>query len=57
MSERIFRILTGVMMASVPVFAGVVPTPTAAPEPATVGLIGAGIAAVLGIRYYKSRKR
>ncbi len=39
----------------VPVFAGTaVP---AVPEPATMGLIGAGLATVLGIRYYRSRKR
>lgn len=40
-----------------PVFAGVVVNPTTAPEPATIGLIGAGLAAVVGIRYYRGRKR
>lgn len=46
----------GVLSAvSLPAFAGV-PAPVA-PEPATIGLIGAGVAAVLGIRYYRSRKR
>lgn len=46
----------GVLSAvSLPAFAGV--SAPVAPEPATIGLIGAGVAAVFGIRYYRSRKR
>ncbi len=40
---------------SLPLLAGT--PPAVAPEPATMGLIGAGLAAVVGIRYYRSRKR
>ncbi len=40
----------------VPVFAGTA-VGAVAPEPATMGLIAAGLGAVVGVRYYRSRKR
>ena len=52
---RIFMRIGVLGVVSLPAFAGVVTRVT--PEPATMGLIGAGVAAVLGIRYYRSRKR
>lgn len=52
---RIFARIGVLGALSLPAFAGVVVRVT--PEPATMGLIGAGVAAVLGIRYYRSRKR
>jgi hypothetical protein len=59
MNSRIGKFLrfgVGIAMC-LPALAGSVVVPTVAPEPATIALIGTGIAAVAGVRYYRSRKR
>lgn len=43
-------------LAGVSAFAGTV-QPAPVPEPATIALIGTGVATVLGIRYYRSRPK
>lgn len=53
--RNIVRLGIGIAVC-LPVFAGTA-TPAVAPEPATIALISTGIAAVAGIRYYRSRKR
>ncbi len=58
MSDKLGSILQfcAVLTAvSLPAFAGAAPAPT--PEPATFLLIGGGLAVVLGLRQYRSRKR
>lgn len=52
---RVFMRLGFLSAICLPMFAGSVVTVT--PEPAAIGLIGVGFAAVAGIRYYRSRKR
>ena len=52
---RMFMRLGVLSAMCLPVFAGTVVA--VAPEPAAIGLIGVGLAAVAGIRYYRSRKR
>lgn len=53
----ILQFSIAVLAVSAPAFALSLAPPTVTPEPATAGLIGAGIAALFGVRYYRSRKR
>ena len=54
--RNFFRVGMGLALC-LPALAGTVNPPTVVPEPAAIALIGTGIAAVAGLRYYRSRKR